>query len=225
MKRLVIVGGTIYDTPLLRKICNQKEFDQVIAADSGLNWAYRLGIQPDLMMGDFDSVESDILTYYKEQGIPSKVFPTRKDYTDSELALWAAMDQSQAEDEIWMLGGMGSRMDHTLANIFLLYEPLKKGIKARLFDGLNEVQMLQGPCERTIERRDEQQYVSLLPFLGDAEGIDLEGTAYPLQDFRLKMGKCIGVSNEIVAAEARIRLKKGYLLLIRSTNDTPGQRN
>ncbi len=221
MKRLVILGGAVHDTPLLRKICKQNEFDQVIAADSGLNWSYRLGIRPDLMMGDFDSVEPEILAYYRKQEIPSKIFPARKDFTDSELALWAAMDLSKPGDEIWMLGGIGSRMDHTLANVFLLYEPLKKGIEAHLIDGLNEIRLIQGPCEVMVKRREEQQFLSLLPFLGDAEGIDLEGTAYPLQDFQLKVGKCIGISNEIDALEARIRLKKGYLLLIRSTNDTP----
>lgn len=221
MKRLVILGGAVHDTPLLREICKQNEFDQVIAADSGLNWSYRLGIRPDLMMGDFDSVEPEILAYYRKQAIPSKTFPARKDFTDSELALWAAMDLSKQGDEIWMLGGIGSRMDHTLANVFLLYEPLQKGIEAHLIDGLNDIRLIQGPCEIMVERREEQQYLSLLPFLGDAEGIDLEGTAYPLQDFRLKVGKCIGISNEIDASKARIRLKKGYLLLIRSTNDTP----
>ena len=221
MKRLVILGGTVHDTALLRKICKQEKFGQVIAADSGLNWAYQLEIRPDLIMGDFDSVDPDVLSYYKKMQIPEKVFPTRKDFTDSELALWAALDLSQTGDEIWMLGGIGSRMDHTLANVFLLYEPLKKGIRARLIDGLNEIQMIQGPGEVVLKRREEQQYLSLLPFMGSVEGIDLEGTAYPLQNFRLETGKCVGISNEIEAAEARIRLKKGCLLVIRSTNDTP----
>ena len=91
MKRLVILGGTVHDTALLRKICKQEKFGQVIAADSGLNWAYQLGIRPDLIMGDFDSVDPDVLSYYKKMQIPEKVFPTRKDFTDSELALWAAL--------------------------------------------------------------------------------------------------------------------------------------
>ncbi len=221
MRRLVILGGDVHDTPLLRKLCRQDRFDQVIAADSGLNWAYRLGIRPDQMMGDFDSVEPEVLRYYQKLEIPSEIFPTRKDYTDSELALWAAMDLSKNGDEICILGGIGSRMDHTLGNIFLLYEPLKKGIKTYLMDGINEIQMLQGPCYVKVERREEQQYLSILPFLGDAEGIDLGGVAYPLQNFTLQTGKCIGISNEIVEEQAEIRLKKGYLLVIRSTNDTP----
>ncbi len=221
MKRLVILGGDVHDTPLLRKLCKQDSFDQIIAADSGLNWAYRLGIRPDQMMGDFDSADPKVLRYYQKLEVPAKVFPARKDYTDSELALWAAMDLSKTGDEIWMLGGIGSRMDHTLGNIFLLHEPLKKGIKTYLLDGLNEIQMLKGPCEAEIERREEQQYLSILPFLGDAKGIDLEGVAYPLRNFVLQTGKCIGISNEIEADHATIRLGKGYLLVIRSTKDTP----
>ena len=131
------------------------------------------------------------------------------------------MDLSQAGDEIWILGGIGSRIDHTLGNIFMLYEPLKKGIKTYMMDGLNEIQMMKGPCEVKVERRNEQQYLSVLPFLGDAEGVDLEGVAYPLQNFTLQTGKCIGISNEITEEQATIRLKKGCLLVMRSTNDTP----
>ena len=221
MRYLVIVGGQVHETALLKKLLNETPFDRVIAADSGLNWAYRLGILPHQMLGDFDSVEPEVLEYYQKLQIPVKVYPTRKDYTDSELALWAALDLADPGDEIWILGGIGSRMDHTLGNIFLLYEPLKKGVHACLLDGLNEIRMLQGGDELRVERRESQQYVSILPFLGSAKGIDLEGTAYPLQDYTLEPGKCIGISNEIDEEQGYIRLKEGYLLVIRSTNDTP----
>lgn len=221
MKYLVIVGGQIHETDLLKKLLTETSFDHVIAADSGLNWAHRLGIIPDQMLGDFDSAEPAVVEHYRKLQIPVKVYPARKDYTDSELALWAAMDMAQAGDEIWMLGGIGSRMDHTLGNVFLLYEPLKKGIRACLMDGINEIRLLQGGDELSLERRKQQQYLSILPFLGSAKGIDLEGVAYPLQDYTLEPGKCIGISNEIEDAQALIRIKEGYLLVIRSTNDTP----
>lgn len=219
MRYLVIVGGQIHETVLLKQLLAETTFDRIIAADSGLNWAYRLGIMPDQMLGDFDSAEPKVVEHYRKLQIPVKVYPTRKDYTDSELALWAALDLANAEDEIWMLGGIGSRMDHTLGNIFLLYEPLKQGVKACLMDGLNEIRLLQGGDELLVEYREQQQYLSILPFLGSARGIDLEGVAYPLQDYTLEPGKCIGISNEIEAAQAVIRVKEGYLLVIRSTND------
>lgn len=220
MRRLVLVGGSIHETPLLKKQLREHSFDEIIAADSGLNWAYRLGLRPDRMMGDFDSVKPEVLQYYQELGIPSETFPARKDFTDSELALWAAIDESRAGDEIWMLGGIGSRMDHTLANVFMLYEPLKKGIRARLLDGCNEIWLVQAPLELRLKKRAEQQYLSLLPFLGDAEGIDLEGFAYPLHDYTLRMGRSICTSNEFEDETGIIRFKKGYLLVIRSVNDT-----
>ena len=221
MKQLVLIGGSVHQTPLLMRLLRENRFDRVIAADSGLNWAFDLQIQPDQMLGDFDSVRPEVLQYYQEQKVPMKTYSTRKDYTDSELALWAVLDEAAFGDEIWILGGIGSRMDHTLANVFLLYEPLRRGVKARLLDGLNEIQMLQGPCEVWWEKREEQQYISLLPFLGAAEGIDLEGFAYPLKDYTLQPGKCIGISNEIAEPNGMLRLQKGYLLVIRSTNDTP----
>lgn len=219
MKYLVIIGGTIHETPLLKRMLQEENFDLVIAADSGLNWAYQLGIRPDQMMGDFDSVRPEVLSYYQKLEIPMKTFPTRKDYTDSELALWAALDEAGPGDEIWILGGIGSRMDHTLANVFLLYEPLQKQVQAVLLDGLNEIRMLEGPCDTLWEPRKEQKYFSLLPFLGEVSGIDLEGFAYPKQNFTLRPGKCIAISNEINGPEGRLRFQKGHLLVVRSTED------
>lgn len=222
MRQLVVIGGEIHPTPLLKRQLAETHFDRIIAADSGLNWAHRLGLMPDRMMGDFDSVNPKVLRHYQSLGIPMQAFPARKDYTDSELALWAALDESEKGDSIWILGGIGSRMDHTLANVFLLYEPLKKEVEACLTDGLNEIRLLKGPVETRWEMRKEQQYISLLPFLGAAKGITLEGFAYPLQDYTLRPGQSIGISNEITAeAGGILRFEQGHLLVIRSTNDTP----
>ncbi|MBQ7015836.1 MAG: thiamine diphosphokinase, partial [Firmicutes bacterium] len=67
MRYLVILGGQIYETALLKKLLSELDFDRVIAADSGLNWAYRLGILPDQMLGDFDSAEPEVVEYYREK--------------------------------------------------------------------------------------------------------------------------------------------------------------
>lgn len=222
MKRwLIVIGGTVHLTPLLQRQMAESRTDRIVAADSGLNWTWKLGLQPDRMLGDFDSVSPEILQFYQNQQIPMQTYPSRKDYTDSELALWSVLDEAQPGDEIRILGGIGSRMDHTLANIFLLQEALRKGVKAQLIDGLNEIELLEGPCERIYARRREQQYFSILPYLGAAEGIDLEGFAYPLHQYTIQPGQCIGISNEIPQEQAVLRLRKGYLLVIRSTNDTP----
>lgn len=220
MKQLILIGGMVHPTPLLKKQLAQIEFGKRIAADAGLNWAQVLQIKPDFILGDFDSVKPEILAYYRQQKIPMKEFPARKDYTDSELAVWAALDEAKPGDEIWIVGGIGSRMDHTLGNVSLLYAALKKGVRAYLTDGLNEITLVQGPWEGEWERRQQQKYFSLIPYLEKAEGIDLEGFAYPLQDAVLQMGQCRGISNEIVAEKGRMHLEKGYLLVIRSTEDT-----
>lgn len=220
MKQLILVGGTVHLTPLLRKQLARTDFEKIIAADAGLNWAYELGMQPDLILGDFDSVRSEILKYYQQQKIPMKAFPARKDYTDSELALWAALDEAKSGDEVWMVGGIGSRMDHTLGNISLLYAALKKGVHAYLMDGLNEITLVQGPWKGEWERREQQKYFSLLPYLENGEGINLEGFAYPLHDATLYIGECRGISNEMIEEKGKMSLEKGYLLVIRSTEDT-----
>lgn len=216
MNQLVIIGGQVHVTPLLNDFLRQERFDRVIAADSGLEWARRLSICPDLMLGDFDSVSPETLQYFRAQSIPERQYEARKDFTDSELALWAALDEAGPGDTLWMLGGIGSRLDHTLANVFLLYEPLKRGVRAGMLDGHNEVRLIQGPASLELIRREAQPYVSLLPFLGEASGIDLEGMAYPLQDYTLRPGKSIGISNEVSGERATIRLRQGYLLVMRS---------
>ena len=73
MRYLVIVGGQIYETDLLKKLLAETAFDYVIAADSGLNWAYRLKIIPDQMLGDFDSAEPKVVEHYRKLQIPVKV--------------------------------------------------------------------------------------------------------------------------------------------------------
>lgn len=220
MKQLVLLGGTLHCLPILKKQLDEQRFARVIAADSGLDWAYKLGIEPDYMLGDFDSAAAETLQYYKQKGTPMKAFPTRKDYTDSELAVWAALDETVPGDEVWIVGGIGSRMDHTMANLSLLYAALKQGVQARLLDGLNEIVLIEGESDTWWEKRPRQKYISLIPFLGDAEGIDLQGFVYPLQNAVLHLGECRGISNEICEKAGRLHLKKGYLLVIRSADDT-----
>lgn len=188
--------------------------DLLIVADRGLEWAQAMGLRPDILLGDYDSVSSDILDQYRgDTGIVNMQYPAEKDYTDSHLAVMAAIEQRATD--ICILGGMGRRMDHALANLGLLYLCLQAGIPAELVDVNNRIRLVQ---DNITLKKSEQfgTYVSLLPYTEQVIGVTLTGFQYPLQEATLSLGYSIGVSNVIQEETATIRMRAGALFVIES---------
>jgi len=181
----------------------------VLAADGGANWLYDMGLIPRLLVGDLDSVRDDVRRELEQRGCRMVVHPTAKDETDTELALLEAV--ACGARRITLLGGTGSRIDHTLANVMLLTLPELEGIETRLFDGHSFLILVRDTA--TI-RGDVEDTVSLIPLRGDARGVRTEGLAYPLRDETLRFGPARGISNVMTAPEARVSLREGLLLLV-----------
>ncbi len=227
MRILIISGGRI-STDFAEELMKIRSFERVIAADAGLEVCRRLGIAPTDILGDFDSLKDrNLLRIYADRGIPVRKYPSRKDMTDTELAVSYAADlweesggvkqgEEKEDSGIWILGATGSRLDHTLANIGILAPLAEKGIPCRILDDHNELEMLKGPCERTYSRRPGTEFFSLLAFGGHANGIDLEGFSYPLAGADLSPQVSLGISNEIIAETGKLSLKEGYLLVVRA---------
>ncbi len=228
MKILIVTGGHIslsFATDFLK----HQVFDRIIAADSGLAACHELGLVPTDILGDFDSLKNrDLLTSYREMGIPVREFPSRKDYTDTELAVFYARDlwmEEMAEDNpddlnpeshVWILGATGTRLDHTLSNLGALVTMRELGIPCTILDEHNEIELLKGPAEKKYLPRNPRDYISLLSLSGTARGIDLIGFSYPMKDGVLPPYVSLGISNEIIEKEATLRLKEGCLLVIRA---------
>lgn len=197
--RCVIIGsGDIKNYDYIKS--KLREDDYIICADGGYDHAVKMGIEPDVVLGDFDSVKD-------ANAIKDKiVYPTRKDFTDSELALKRAMDMGA--DEVIMLALTGDRLDHTLGNITMLtrYE------NCTVIDDNNEISLIKG--KRTIKGR-KGQTISLIPVMGDCEGITTEGLEYPLKNETLRYGECRGVSNIMTENKCVISVKKGMALVIK----------
>lgn len=218
---LIISGGSI-DVDFSRKYLKDKKYDRIIAADSGLAHCKEIGIEPTDILGDFDSLKNkELLEEYRKKGIPLREFPTRKDYTDTHLAVKYAMDLKP--EKVTILGATGTRYDHALANISLLALLKDEGIKAKIVDAHNEIEMLHGPEERKYLRSDirnpqdsTKEFFSIIAFSPKVTGIDEEGFSYPLHQATLYNKESVGVSNEIVDEEATLRLKSGYLLTMRT---------
>ena len=188
--------------------------DQVIGADGGAARALAQGIVPDLVIGDLDSLPARHRRALEARGCRFLIHPRAKDETDLELALTYAAEQGA--QEIVILGALGGRLDHTLANLLLLALPQLAGRSVRLVDGPDIALLLRGGEQATLEGRPGD-LVSLLPLGGDAVGITATALAWPLQDGSLRFAFSRGVSNEMIGAEATIRLDQGLLLVVHRT--------
>lgn len=211
-KVLIISGGKAYDD-LISALVSKEQYSLIIAADSGLNAAERLNLKPDCIVGDFDSVSQSVLEKYKALSVPIKTFPREKDMTDTQISLELAMSHKPARIDI--VAATGCRLDHVLANIHLLMNPMQAGIDAFIIDINNKIYLRNNSFD--IEK-DKQfgNYVSLLPFSEKVTNITLKGFKYPLEYATLLAGSSLGISNEIVDSTASVIFEEGILLVIES---------
>lgn len=214
MQTLIITGGNIDDAFTLNFI-KENPCDLMIAADSGMEFFYRNGLVPNVIVGDFDSVKEGVLEYFRKNNPDIKVmkFQPEKDETDTELALRTAMEAGC--EKIWLLGATGTRLDHVLGNIHLLGMAMEQGCECIMLDAHNRIRMLkQGIRLKKAEQYGD--YISLFPFTPTVKGLTLTGFKYPLQKYELQCYHSLGVSNEITQEEAEISFEDGILLMMES---------
>ena len=207
MNTVIFADGMVDNLELLTSILKSGDF--LIAADGGLRHIRKLGLMPDLVIGDLDSVTEDDLKWFSENHVETRKFPEEKDQTDLELALLAAVDRGG--DPIIVVGALGGRIDQTLTNIYLLLMPELQSMDVRFDDGHEELFLIQNHAEVNGKTGDT---VSLLPLLSPAKGIKTKGLRYPLRDEILFPERSRGVSNEMESDKAEISLKSGLLLCI-----------
>lgn len=209
MTAILVCGGTL-SAAFLREFTQKHKHAMLYAVDGGLTVVHEAGLKPDYLVGDFDTVSEELVCRYEKQCVVLRHKP-EKDATDTELALDAALDSGIRE--IFLLGATGSRMDHTLANINMLYRALLKGGQAQLVDEHNRIS-LHGV---SFTRRKEElfgDYVSFLPLFGETADVTLKGMKYPLKAHTLTMENSLGVSNEAIDSQIEVSFTKGYLLMI-----------
>ncbi|MCS6774297.1 MAG: thiamine diphosphokinase [Anaerolineae bacterium] len=190
--------------------------DVLICADGGARTALAHDLRPHHVIGDFDSLTSDMLGELEARGARLHRFPTRKNETDLELALLLAAHHQPKPDAIIVLGAFGGRLDHALANMLLLSMPALKGHRVFLVHGPERAFLIDArehPTEVTFEA-EPGDLVSLLPFGGDAHDIHTEGLEYPLRGEPLYIGPARGVSNVMLGKTARVAVGRGLLLCV-----------
>ena len=214
--RFVIISGGHIDDAFALNYLEENKYDCMIAADSGMNFLHRNGLVPDIIAGDFDSVQSSSLQHF--QGLNDvqviKLNPM-KDDTDTEFVIREAIRRGATE--IIVLGATGTRLDHVLANVNLLGIGLEENVSIELVDAHNRIRMIDDSLE--IKKSNQfGSFVSILPVKGDAKGVSLEGMKYPLQNADIVCFSSLGISNEIVDDTARIIVREGVLLVIESND-------
>lgn len=218
--RTLIISGGVVETGFAEEYLSREKFDTVVCADSGLDSAYQLGLPVHYAMGDFDSVSKEILASYQSeerQGIRTEFmpYPPEKDATDTHIVLdWVV---KKHPEEIVILGATGKRLDHFLANVHILMQPLLQGIPTYLVDKYNKLYMID---HEYLLKKEELpgKYISLIPFTQRVTGVCLKGFKYGLENAVLTAGDSLGISNELMEGEesASIILKEGILIVVES---------
>ena len=186
--------------------------DCIICCDGGMHHAKALGITPDYIVGDFDSVRPEVLEEYRNMGISIRQFPTHKNETDMQLGMLLALELGATE--LVLIGGIGDRFDHTLANAHLLLYLLKKGVRGILVNEKNRVELIDKEVTLYGKAGD---LVSTIPLSMQVEGVTLEGLEYPLVDYDLALDdKLVAVSNVMTGTEAKVKIRKGYLFVMQT---------
>lgn len=208
---LILTGGPVQED-FCRQYIASGEWDMVIAADRGIELCSRCGLDPDLILGDFDSADQTVVSAYQSR-LPERFrrYPARKDETDTELALREAF--SCPPKKIHILGALGGRADHMLANIQLLAQAVKHGKLCYLIDEDCRIYMTDQPV--SIRRKEQTgTLVSLLAYGRDVTGLTLKGFAYETKDLTLHADSSRGISNYLTQEEGTISFSDGMVLII-----------
>ncbi|MGE5558875.1 MAG: thiamine diphosphokinase [Bacillota bacterium] len=203
-KILVVAGGEIISPDLIR--AEWPFHDKFIAVDGGGNRLHQLGLVPDTLVGDLDSISPEVLKDWTGK-VTVQAYPVEKDETDLELALVCAAGYGAHEASI--LGASGSRLDHTLANFGLLVTASRLGMRARLVFPGGEARLAGQDKSFNLNMGD---LVSLIPLSPEVKGITTKGLKYPLRNESLFMGKTRGVHNEVCGHPVEVTVHEGWLV-------------
>jgi len=207
MKVIIISGGSPPSKKLLIKEILDDTF--LISADSGANCLYLYNIKPNLLVGDFDSIDGKVMEYFAKNNCEIDVYPKEKDFTDTEIALRKGL--SMKPREIVLLGCTGSRVDHLLGNIGLLKVCLEEGVNACIKDGNNTIRLINAS---TSLDGNLGEIFSVQSYCNEIIGLTIEGAKYSLNNYNLKIGQGIATSNEFVGCKVQIKFKSGTLMII-----------
>lgn len=206
MKGLLIGSGQYIPLDLLKD--EAENADIIVAIDGGMNYLDKINILPEVLIGDQDSIDREILEKIRAGKIQEIKFPSEKDSTDMEIGIDYLYEL--ACDEIIIFGGTGTRLDHSLANIFLLNKLRDLGIFGKIIDRNNTIVLIDS-YYRIL--KEKNKFVSVIPIETTGAVVSLKGFKYPLDRYFMKFNSTIGISNEILDDFGEVTIDRGRVLL------------
>jgi len=226
MATLIVAGGNVFfSADVLRR-----QFQHIIAVDAGILAAEKMGLSADYLVGDFDTLGEENLRKWENMGnITIRKYAPEKDDTDMEIAVKLAIElegqkEGQANcgraffpEQVLLLGATGTRLDHTIANIFLLEQFEEAGISACIADAHNRISVhLSGFFFRQKEQYGK--YLSFAALTPKVTGLTLQGFYYPLDKYTLFQNSSRCISNEAAAENLSVAFTGGKLLMVESAD-------
>lgn len=191
------------DIKLFKRI-RLKDDDLIICADGGYDALAFTNIIPDVIIGDFDSIQSSV---------PSDInvinYPSEKDKTDLEICIDYAVEKGC--DTVFMMGVLGGRPDHTLGAYFAMRYAVEKGLCPMILNANSRIYLVDSDIELN---RENFKYISLMPCSEKVKGVSTSGLKYPLENATLMQSSSYGISNEFYNNTAKITIKEGLLFVI-----------
>lgn len=212
MRVCIILNGEIKNYDYIKNIINKNNYDYIVCADGGANHSYNMGIIPDYIIGDLDSIYSEIIEFYKLKDVKFEKFPSKKDETDTEICVYLASKLNAKE--IDFIGALGGRLDHMIANINLLYYVRNKGIYTKIISEYEDIHIAIN--EEITINGNIGDTISVIPLNGDAKGVTLENLEYPLNNYDMKFYLPLGISNVMLDEKCSVKVEQGSLIIIKN---------
>jgi thiamine pyrophosphokinase len=206
-RTVIFANGSLAHPDEARKLLEPD--DRIICADGGTRYALSLGITPDLVLGDLDSLTEADQRRLIDGAVVVRRHPRDKDETDLELALDQALRDGTSA--ILIIAALGKRLDQVLGNISLMSDPRLSNANCRMDDGLEEVLFCRSACTIHGTRGD---IVSLIPWGNSVKGVRTDGLRWALSGDTLHVHKSRGISNEMLSTSASVQVENGVLLVI-----------
>lgn len=207
MKVVIVSGGKPPSFELLKsELIN---CSLLICGDSGANCLKEYKIEPNYLIGDFDSVNPKVLEYFESKNCIIEKYPKDKDFTDTYLCMEKAL--TNGADEIVFLGCTGTRIDHIIGNIGLILKCLKNDVKACIKDDNNIIFIIDKPI---VLSKNNAKYFSVHAYSNLVEGLTIKNSKFPLINYNLSIGDPLTISNEFLESDVIIEFKSGILLVM-----------
>jgi thiamine pyrophosphokinase len=215
MTRIIIFAHGLLNQPeSLRSILTAT--DRIFCADGGAYHALALGLTPEYVIGDLDSLSPEFVRELETKGVKLCRYPRDKDQTDLELTLQHAI--AEEPGEIVLAAALGGRLDQMLANILLLSRDEYHSTQLSLVDSGQWATLMRGPQTRVVEGQSGD-ILSLVPLTPLVKGVDLSGVVWPLTDATLTFGSTFTISNALAGQQATVTIREGKVLLVHFDKD------